>query len=134
MNNNSNKLNSEVILNSAVLHLNLVWKFKCNICNDIYYVKTKWHFKVRVSKHLWEKGKTSKEEYNIWSYIPRIRNINFDDFKTLVKDSNEFRLLISDKYPLELFSKLSKIYLFIFSTISETLLIIKSLMLFDMFE
>ena len=35
-----------------MLHFNLVYKFKCNICNDIYYGKTKRYFKVRVYEHL----------------------------------------------------------------------------------
>ena len=35
-----------------MLHSNLVYKFKCNICNDIYYGKTKNHFKVRACEHL----------------------------------------------------------------------------------
>ena len=32
---------------NKMLHSNLVYKFKCNIYNDIYYGKTKLHFKVR---------------------------------------------------------------------------------------
>ena len=35
-----------------MLHSNLVYKFKCNICNDISYGKTKHHFKVRACEHL----------------------------------------------------------------------------------
>ena len=35
-----------------MLYSNLVYKFKCNICNDIYYGKTKRHFKVRPCEHL----------------------------------------------------------------------------------
>ena len=35
-----------------MLHSNLVDKFKCNICNDIYYGKTKSHFRVRACEHL----------------------------------------------------------------------------------
>ena len=37
---------------NKMLHSNLVYKFKCNICNDIYYGKTKRHFKVRACEHL----------------------------------------------------------------------------------
>ena len=33
-------------------HSNLVYKFKCNICSDIYYGKAKLHFKVRALEHL----------------------------------------------------------------------------------
>ena len=36
---------------NKMLHSNLVYKFKCNICNDIYYGKTKYHFKVRACEH-----------------------------------------------------------------------------------
>ena len=39
-------------LNRKMLHSNLVYKFKCNICNNIYYGKTKRNFKVRACKHL----------------------------------------------------------------------------------
>ena len=35
-----------------MLHFNLVCKFKCNICNDIYYGKTKCYFRVRVCEYL----------------------------------------------------------------------------------
>ena len=37
---------------NKMLHSTLVYKFKCNICNDIYYGKTKRHFKVRACEHL----------------------------------------------------------------------------------
>ena len=35
-----------------MFHSNLLYKFKYNICNDIYYSKTKRHFKVRACEHL----------------------------------------------------------------------------------
>ena len=34
-----------------MLHSNLVYKFKRNICNDIYYGNTKHHFKFRACEH-----------------------------------------------------------------------------------
>ena len=37
---------------SKMLHSNLVYKFKYNICNDIYCGKTKHHFKVGACEHL----------------------------------------------------------------------------------
>ena len=37
---------------NKMLQSNLVHKFNCNICNDIYYGKTKHHFKVRACEHL----------------------------------------------------------------------------------
>ena len=37
---------------NKMLHSNLVYKFKCNVCNDIYYGKTKDNFKVRACEHL----------------------------------------------------------------------------------
>ena len=35
-----------------MLHSNLIYKFKCNICYDIYYAKVKPHVKVRTCEHL----------------------------------------------------------------------------------
>ena len=37
---------------NKMLHSNLVNKFKCNVCSDIYYGKTKDIFKVRACEHL----------------------------------------------------------------------------------
>ena len=37
---------------NKVLHSNLVYKVKCNICNDIYYGKAKLHFKIRTCEYL----------------------------------------------------------------------------------
>ena len=37
---------------NKILHSNLVYKFKCNICNDICYGKTNCHFKVRPCERL----------------------------------------------------------------------------------
>ena len=59
-----------------MLQLNLVDKFKCNICNDIYYGKTKWHLRVRAYENLGitsltvEKGKNPKRKCSFSSYYP----------------------------------------------------------------
>ena len=58
---------------NKMLHSNLVYKFKYNICDDIYYGKTKRHFKVRACEHLgitpltWKKP---KRKCSIWPYYP----------------------------------------------------------------
>ena len=44
-----------------MLPSNLVYKFKCNICNEIYYGKTKRHFKVRACEHLGTTPLTGKK-------------------------------------------------------------------------
>ena len=64
-----------------------------NICDDIYYGKTKCHFKLRACEHLGitpltgKKGKSPKESavFNDIGY-----NASFDDFEILVKESDEF--------------------------------------------
>ena len=82
---------------NEILHSNLVYKFKCNICNDIYYSKTKRHFKVRACEHLGSMPLTEKKVKNltVFDHIVHIgHNVSFDDFETLVKDCDEFRLLL----------------------------------------
>ena len=111
---------------NKMLHSNLVYKFKCNICNNIYYDKTKRHFKVRVCEHLGITSLTGKKvkspkESAIFDHIVHTgHNASFDDFETLVKECDEFRrflresiLILRDdpslnryakSIPLELFS------------------------------
>ena len=85
-----------------MLHSNLVYKFKCNICNDIYYGKTIRHFKVRACEHLGTTPLTGKKvrspkETAILDHIFHTGlNASFDDFETLVKESDEFRLLLRE--------------------------------------
>ena len=85
-----------------MLQSNLVYKFKCDICNDIYYGKTKWHFKVRACEHLGittltkKKVKSPKERAVFDHIVHTGRNVSFDDFKTLVKECDEFRVFIRD--------------------------------------
>ena len=75
-----------------MLYSNLVYKFKYNICNDIYYGKTKRHFKVRACEHLGitpltEKKVKSPNESAVFDHIVHLdHNASFDDFETLVKE------------------------------------------------
>ena len=50
--------------NNKMLHSDLVYKFNCNICNDICYGKTKSHFKVRACEHLGITPLTGKKVKN----------------------------------------------------------------------
>ena len=85
-----------------MLHSNLVYKFKCNICNDIHYGKTKRHFKVRACEHVGitpltgEKVKSSKESVVFDNIFHTGHNASFDDFETLAKESDEFRLFLRE--------------------------------------
>ena len=109
-----------------MLHSNLIYKFKCNICNDIYYGKTKQHFRVRACEHSGimlltrKKGKSPKESAVFDPIVHTGDNASFDDFETLVKECDEFKLLLRESFlilcddpplnnhvksmPLELFS------------------------------
>ena len=81
-----------------MFHTNLVYKSKCNICNDIYYGKTKHHFKVRTCLHLditpltGRKVKSLKESALFDHIVHTGHNASSDDFETLVKECDEFRL------------------------------------------
>ena len=85
-----------------MLHSNLVYKFKCNICNDIYCGKTKRHFKVEACGHLGITPLTGKnvKSPNERAVFDRIihkgHNASFDDFEILVKECDEFKLLLRD--------------------------------------
>ena len=87
---------------NKMLHSNQVYKFKCNICNYIYYGKTKPHFKVRACEHLGitpltgKKGKSPKESALFDDIFHRGHNASFDDFETFGKESDEFRLLLRE--------------------------------------
>ena len=88
--------------NNKMLHSNLVYKFKCNICNDIYYGKTKHHFKVRACEHLCmmpltgKKVKSRKEVAVFDQIIHTVHNASFDGFETLARECDEFRLLLRE--------------------------------------
>ena len=81
---------------NKLLHSNLVYKFQRNICNDIYYGKTKHHFKVRAYEHLGTMSLTGKKvkipkESAVFDHIFHAdHNAIFDDFETLAKEFDEF--------------------------------------------
>ena len=85
---------------NKMLHSNLVYKLKWNICNYIYYGKSKHHFKVRACEHLGitpltgKKVKSSKDRAVSDHIFHTGCNASFDDFETLVKESDELRLLL----------------------------------------
>ena len=85
-----------------MLHSNLVYKFKCNICNYIYYGKTKCHFKVRACEHLGimpltrKKVKIPKESAVFDHIVHTGHDASFDDFETFAKERHEFRLLLRE--------------------------------------
>ena len=74
--------------------------FQRNICNDIYYGKSKHHFKVRACEHLGTMSLTGKKvkipkESAVFDHIFHAdHNAIFDDFETLAKEFDEFRLLL----------------------------------------
>ena len=77
---------------------NLVYKFKCNICNDIYYGKTIRHFPVRACEHLGITPLTEKKtESPVFDHIVHTgHSASFDEFETLVKGCDEFRILLRE--------------------------------------
>ena len=87
---------------NKMLHSNLVHKFKCNISNEIYYGKTKGHFKVRAFEHLGitplnGKKVNSPKDRAVFDHIFHTgHKASFDDFETLVKECDEFRLLLRE--------------------------------------
>ena len=99
-----------------MLHSSLLYKFKCNICNG----KTKHHFRVRTCQHLGITPLTGKKvkslkESAVFDHIFHMGdNTSFDDFETLIEESDEFRrflreslLILSDDPPLNRFAKLN---------------------------
>ena len=60
-----------------MLRSNLVYNFKLNICNDIYYTTNKHHFKARPCQDMGH-------------------NTSFDDIQNLVKESDGFRPLLRE--------------------------------------
>ena len=101
-----------------VLHSNLVYKFKCSICNDIYYGKTKRHFIVRGCEHLGitpltkKKVKIPKESAVFNHIVHTSHNASFNDFETFVKECGNFRiffreslLILRDDPPLNWYVK-----------------------------
>ena len=77
----------------------IVYSFKCNSSNAIYYGKTKRHFKVRLAQHMGNLHLTNKRFKNVKllaisdHLLTCDCNINFSDFIILSKD---FNLLIKE--------------------------------------
>ena len=77
----------------------IVYSFKRNNCNTIYYRKTKRHFYFRAAEHMGISHLTNKRLKNVKQsaisdhLLTCDSNINFNDFKILSKDSNNFNLL-----------------------------------------
>ena len=80
----------------------IVYSFKCNSCNAIYYSKTKRHFYVRAVEHMGISYLTNKRLKNVKQsaishhVLTCDCNINFNDFTILSKDSNNINLLIKE--------------------------------------
>ena len=78
----------------------IVFSFKCNSCNAIYYDKTKCHFYVRATKPI--SDLTNKHLKNVTQspisdqLLTCDCNIIFNNFTILSKDSNYFNLLIKE--------------------------------------
>ena len=100
----------------------IVYSFKCNSYNTIYYGKTKHHFYIRAAEHMGISHLTNKHLKNVKQsaisdhLLTCDCNINFDDFTILSKDIylliKESLLISCDKpilnktvksFPLELF-------------------------------
>ena len=80
----------------------IVYSFKCNSRNAIYYGKTKRHFYIRAAKHMEISHLTKKYLKNFKRsaisdhMLTCVCNINFHNFTILSKDSNNMNLLIKE--------------------------------------
>ena len=80
----------------------MVYSFKCNSCNAIYYGKTKRDFYVRAAEHVGVSHLTNKclkirKQSAISDHLVTSDcNINFNDFTILSKDSNNINLLVKE--------------------------------------
>ena len=80
----------------------IVYSFKCDSCNAIYYGKTKRHFYVRAAEHMGILHLTNKRLKNVKQSAISDHllicdcNMNFDDFTILSKDSNDINWLIKE--------------------------------------
>ena len=79
-----------------------VYSFKCNSCNAIYYRKTKRHFYVKATENIGISHLTNKHPKNVSqsAFLDHLLtcdcNINFNEFTTFSKDSNNFNFLIKE--------------------------------------
>ena len=83
---------------NKMLHPDSTIVYKCNICNDLYYGKAKHHFKFRACEHLGitplTRKMVKKTQKRVSDHNSQMgHNAYFDDFETLFKESDEFRLL-----------------------------------------
>ena len=80
----------------------IVYSFKCNTCNAIYYGKTKRHFYVRVAEHIGISHLKTKRLKNVKQsaisdhVLTCDCNIKINNFTILSKDSNNINLLIKE--------------------------------------
>ena len=80
----------------------IVYSFKCNSCNAIYYGKTKRHFYVRAAEHMRVSHLTNKRLKNVKQsaisdhVLTFDCNISINGFTILSKDSNNINLLIKE--------------------------------------
>ena len=88
---------------SKLLRSGLVYKFKCDSCNAIYYGKTIRHFKVRICEHLAISHLTEKPVHSAYHrtavYEHRYNcdhSPSFDNFSILCSDSNDFKLTVKE--------------------------------------
>ena len=82
----------------------------CSDCNVTYYGKTKRHFKVRMSEHLWispltEKPvKPSHQATAIFDHFLMLSSCSpsgFDNFGILAREPNDFRLTLMERLLIE---------------------------------
>ena len=83
------------------LQSHLVYKFSCGNCNVTYYGKTERHIKVRSGEHLGVSPLTGKRVACKQSAVSdhlllENHNCDFNDFTTLCRDNNGFRLSIKE--------------------------------------
>ena len=92
------------------LYSGIVYSFKCNSCNAIYYGKTKRHFDVKAAEHMGIPYLTDKHHKNVKQsaisdhLLTCNCNINFDNFIILSEDDgNNISLLYISVYVINPF-------------------------------
>ena len=87
-----------------MLHLGLVYKYKCGGCNATYYGKTKSHSKAQICEHLGISHLTGKKVKIDNSKLTAIQehllccnySPSFEDFSILTRETNNFKLKMMD--------------------------------------